>query len=582
MLRILVLQVFCFLLISFAFGSLEHDIELAQRFLVLEKYDKAAEVLEKLYANNPDNSTVQNMLVEAYRGAKKYEKLDALLQSMILRNPKEPSLWVELGENCLALNKPKKAMDAFDRAIKLASSNGKAIAIQIHQALMLWGYIDDDIEFIKDSRKRLKDDGFLALDLARLYEIKGRFDDAVSEYAKYLAVHPDRFSDVERRIDIEERTEEELLQLRKSLPDLFKAQIPEWQPWRLMGIVEQKLGNYQKAFESFRKAEDKRQAKFRGTIMSSFTDDMLRIGEFEYALKGAMYLLENCRENMSRSAYIYVAKALRGLGRYEEAIAYLDSAMSTKGTRLFRDASVLKARILLDDLHELDEAERTIEPLFKSPRLIRDPDAAVIKGEILIRRRKFARAKEFLLDAFDVGPRNGPIAYLLAMTYFFSGSDDSAKKALHGVVSMFPESEVANDAVEILLVMQTAPEDVERVREPIYLMFTNDTSGALSRWEKLSEESGNSQISDYILWKLGQCQLAVGDTSAVGTMRQIVERYPESFYAPLALETLADEEMKRKNTAAATEIYTRIINEYPEAVNIERVRAKLQDMSSNL
>ena len=214
--RFFPLKILLVLSFSILIAGESHDLELARRFLVLEKYDKAAEVLERALAQNPDDPEVQNMLLQVYRGQKKYDKLEGALQSMLLRNPKNSLLWAELGAVYLAQNKPEDAQSAFDKATKIDPNNPQ-LAKQIHEALSQRGFIDEDIKFIQKSRKRIGDRQLLAIELARLHEIKGRFDDAVSEYANYLKKYPDRFGDVERKIDIGGRSPEELLQLRKSL-----------------------------------------------------------------------------------------------------------------------------------------------------------------------------------------------------------------------------------------------------------------------------------------------------------------------------------------------------------------------------
>ncbi len=601
--RIFPIKILLVLSFSFLIAGESHDLELARRFLALEKYDKAAEVLERALAQNPDDPEMQNLLLQVYQGQKKYDKLGGLLQSMLLRDPKNTMFWVELGAVYLAQNKPIDARSAFDKATKIDPKNPQLVR-QIHDALSQWGFIDEDIKFIKKSRKRIGDKQLLAVELARLYEIKGRFDDAVSEYANYLKKYPDRFGDVERKINIGGRSQEELLQLRKSLDKLLKTEIPKWQPWRLISIVEQKLGNLDKSFDAIQKADGLQNEKYRGGLMVNFVEDMLRQQNFEYAEKGARYLVDDTGGNYAQTGRLYLAKALRGLGKFNDAIAQLDSIKKFEdaiptlhnqnsfpqfkppsghhNTRILDDAAVLKARIYLENLRNPDEAESAIEPLFKGSKWMRNEEAVKIKGEIFIYKKQFRDGIVFLNSAFQMNPQSEPVAYLLAMTFFFAGIDDTALVALHNVVGRFPKCDMGNEAVELILVMQTQKEQIEKFREPIYLMFAHDTANALKKWENILSDKKSSAYGDYVMWKIGNCQSTLRDTSAYTTFRNLVEKYPKSFYAPLALEILADKKVADGDKPAATELYVKIVNDYPDAVNMEIVRDKLKSLGGNL
>ncbi len=558
------------------FAAESHDLELAQRFLVLEKYDKAAEILERFYAQNPKNETVTRMLKDAYTGMKAYDRLEAIIRSMLLQNPSDSELLTELGNTLLAQNKPAEAWVAFDRAIEM-NPHSEALMIKIHNTLSLWGYIDKDIEYIRKARKRLNNDALLAAELARIYEIKGRYDDAVAEYALYLKKYPDRFSEVERKIDVGERTDEELKQLGNALKKLFDTPIPKWQAWRLLSIIEQKLGNYEGALSALEKAEEAQDEKIRGRLMSNFVEDMLRRGEYEPARKGASFLILKTAQNYSLTGRFYLARALQGLGLFQQAIEQLDSIVDGKAHQLALDAIVLKARIYFDNLHDISAAEDALSKI-STERLANMESAVVLKGEMMLRKREFEDAKKFLLSMAQKNQKSEKIAYLLAMTFFFSGSYDTARTVFHGVVSNFPKSSEANELVELLLVMQIAPEGVEKITKPLFLMYERDTFSALQEWQSLVNDGVLSQIHDYILWKLAMCKGFISDSAAAGTFLEIVSRFSGSFYAPLALEKLGDMEIRKGNTSAALQNFVRIINEYPQAVNIERVREKLRSI----
>ncbi|MCD6595015.1 tetratricopeptide repeat protein [bacterium] len=573
--------IFLFCSISLILADKSHDIELAKRFLAIEKYDKAVDVLEKLYIVYPDDSDVRFMLRQAYTGAKKYDKLSSLLQSFLLNTPDDADLWVELGGVYLSQNKPDDSWNAFDRAVSLKPKD-KNIVIKIHNFLHQWSFIDDDIKFLKKSRNRLGNKNLFALELARLYEISGKFDNVVEEYSRYLKEHPDKFSEVERRISVSQRTPDELAQLRKSLNSLFDSRVPRWQPWQLISIVEQKLGHFDKSLDAMINAENSRDEKRRGMLMASFVGDMLKAKQFAIAEKGARYMFEKTGGNYSRTGRFYRARALQGMGKYNDALIQLDTLMMAKVPPISQDAAVFLAQILLENLHNPDSAQQIIENYSENTygRNSLGENGLIIEGSIYIYKAQFDKAKLFLADAFKSNSNSQRLAYMLGMTYFFSESYDTASTALHNIVAKFPKSSLGNEAVELLLIMETAKDELEQIRKPIYLMFIHDTLSAKNEWAKIAEKT-NSEIGDYILWKLGICQLALGSDSGYTTMQNLYDKFPKSFYSPLSLEILADSKIERGDTQNAIELYTKIINDYPDAVNIETVRDKLK-MFGNL
>jgi len=562
---------------TLAISSEGHDIELARRFLAIEKFENAVEVLERLYTGNPDDVKIQAMLREAYAGAKMYDKLCILLQNMLLREPDNPTLWVELGGIHLSQNKPDEAWNAFDRAVSIAPHN-QSLVMQIHWRLQQWSFIDEDIKFLKKSRKRLGNEQLFSLELARLYEIKGKYDKAVGEYSNYLKLHPDRFNDVERRIDISDRTPEELEQLLESFDELFDAQVPRWQPWKLISLVQQRLDNYQQAYESLLNAEYEREETKRGILMAYFVEEMLRIKQYEIARAGAEFMLENTGANFMRTGRFNLALALRGLGQYEKALAHLDTLVRSGKPRISQDAAVLLAEILLENMHQPDSALSVIDNFVETAeqRKTLGEDGLCLKGKILLHKRKFSEAKEFLSQSFTLYQSNERLGYLLAMTYFFSGSFDTAANVMHNVVAKYPKNEMGNETVELLLLMQTAPEQMEMIREPSFMVFIHDTSAAAELWLELADDA-IPEIGDYVLWKLGNCQISLVNPEGFETMKALVADYSESFYAPLAIEILADRQMELGDNPSAVELYTEIINKYPDAVNIESVRQKLRN-----
>jgi len=567
-------------LVGYCFATSQHDLELAQRYLVIGKYEEAKGVLERLLLVDPGNIKVQGLLVEAYKGLKDYDGAVRILNSMVLANPDSADLWVDMAECLLAQGKSSEAMDAVGKAMKLDPYN-QPMVVRIHGMLSSRGYIDEDIKFIKKARKSLKDDTFLSLDLARLYEIKGDFSGAVKEYTRFLKKYPDRFIEVERRLSIGDRTPDELRSLKKALNALFSTDVRRWQTWRLISVVEQQLGEYDKALDAIIEAEKSREPSRRGNLLATFIVDMLKKKQFKVAYDATKRVDEiNCASLKSRVP-IFEAKALRGLGKFRESAKILENILDSGIPQLKGEAAILLAEIYLENLHDTKAAERALGAFPMYRRTIPE-QVAVLMAKIRMCERKFDEAKSYLVKALNVYKRSDELFYLYAFNMFFAGVDDTAEMALHAAIRKYPDSRFANDGVEYLLVLQEAGDGVKQLREALFDMFTHDTAAALDKFNELTKKGASEGIMDMIYWKKAQCQLTMNDSLAYETLYELVEKFPESFYAPLAMEIIADRYVKAGENAKATKIFSEILEKYPDASNLQSVRQKLLSLGGSI
>ncbi len=564
------------------FADYTRDLETARRFVAIGKFEEALEPLERLFAQNPKDKQIISLLKESYIAAKKYDKLAVLLNNQLTLEPNNASLHAEIGGIYLAQNQLPKAKEYFDRALKIAPQD-ESLVLQIHSMYSMWSFIDEDIELLRTARKKLGDNSRFAFELARLFEIKGQLDKAIEEYAAYLQTNPDRFPEIERRMELTNRSQQELRQLLSALDKLFGTQVPEWQPWRLKSIVLQALEDYPAAYTALEKAEKLRETSRRGAMMSQFVDDMLRQKEYTIAQKGAKFLMSETAGGFERTARQRLAAALRGMGDLNSAIAHLDTLVGAGKPQVSQEAAVLLAQIYLEDLREPQKAKKVIEDFTGTYGVNKSfnlgEDGVAIKGLVLIYERDFKSATSFLRDGLNLFSQSEKVAYLLGLTYFFAAEDDTAATVLHNVIAKFPKSKLADDCVEILLLMQTAQDRIDEFRVPIFASFTRDNKTAVTEWAKLAQKP-DDKFGDFVLWKLGISQNSLNDTTAFITFNKLTKDYPKSFYAPLAYERIADRFIASSENAKAAEIFTRIVNDYPSAVNIESVRQKIRALGN--
>lgn len=559
-------KMFIIILLGFVFANtFEYKLELFQRLMSIEEYDRAVSVAEEIFSRWSDEPEAANVIVAAYRAKKDYKKLAEVLENILLKNPNDFQRWAEIGEAYLAIGNSSKAFDAFSRATQIAPKN-EQLVLRIYDVLLQWGYLEECIKLLNDYRKRIGDKSIFAMELARIYEIQSDFASAVGEYAKYLTKHPDRFSEVENRIDIAGKDTTELAKLGKSLMTLFDTSVPQFQVWRLLSRLSARLSKWDEAYELLRKSEDTSPEKVKGSAMMTFVDDMIRREQFAVALKGSEYLI--AMDKYRNVGLLYKAKALRGLKKSRQAISTINDLINP-------EAKLIIAQIYLEDLKIPDSSEFFAREFVSAGgEKSYSADAISILAKVSLLKGDTRKAISVLFVPAQSQVRDD-IIFLLALAYLVSGDVDSASIFLDLFLRRFPQSNFANDGVALKLILQDHKDGIAYSRV-LLSMILRDSLRASYVLDSLISVDMLSSVRDMALWQLALCQKSVGNKLYVNSINTLLEKFPQSVYAPMGLELLADDAMGENNFNLAKQLFSQIVDKYPDAMNIGSVRDKLR------
>ena len=117
---------------AFIRGALEHSPDSpplnAQLATVLAAQDKAEALplLQKLHDNHPDDQAISRMLADVLTQAGDAAGADKIYVTLLASSPDDVGLLVAHGQNLTRQLKYSEALEAFDKATKLDSSNGDA------------------------------------------------------------------------------------------------------------------------------------------------------------------------------------------------------------------------------------------------------------------------------------------------------------------------------------------------------------------------------------------------------------------------------------------------------------------------
>ncbi len=558
------------------------DIELAQRYLALEKFDEAEEILEKLVSERPEDVRAMEMLKQVYRATKNNEALLIIIEKELAKNPKNADIWAEAGQLYLSQGQSKKATDAFNTAIKLAPEN-TALTLRIYSAYRAWGYVDEAIAILRTARKNAGDESLFAMEIASLHEVRGEWDFAADEYGRYLEKYPDRFREVEERMNEVSGDPSQLAALEAAVEKLRGKGIQGDRIDQLQARLQIRQNKYMEAAKSIIEAERKRGQK--GMYMLAFMREALSAGKHDVVIFAGDYL-KDAEPRIAEDAVIMKAKSMRATGKIETALGLLEPLKQSRIQTMAAVAFTESGNIYLHELGNLDKAEEEyLVAIQKYGRIEGTEDAYRGLTDVYLRRGDLSGAEEVLSLRRAANPQDPWALFGFGELAFFRGSTDTAAAAFRAVALAFPKSIEANNAVRYLALIVDASqsEAMMKIAQAFQFLRQRKMGEALAMLDQLIEELKAEPWADVLIWTRSTIHIETGNIeSAKQDYKRIAEDYTGSFYAPLSLEQLGDLAATNGDYDNAVRHYNRILVDYSSAVNIERIREKMRDMPGNL
>lgn len=563
----------------------DRDIELAERYIVLNKYTDAKEILERLQISYPTNERVLTGLRKVYFALKEYDKLTAILNTELLQNPRSIELNMELGKLYLATGKPQDAKTYFTKAVRLSGDPIKTY-VDISDAYLNWGYIDDGIAFILAGRQELHDDFVFGSILGDFYAIKGDIKKAMDEYLKYIMKNPSQQDVVLEKFREFGKNDSDLVLLKttimsylgKSKNDQFLAQ--------LLYQTETRLGDLEGAFESLKKLEII--APDSGKRIAEFGFSLCDRKEYKLAERVSDYLVAT----YGKGSYGLMGSLIRGLamrgdGKIAEAISTFEelAMMYEKGkpgtieTDIGAKGKLELARTYFNLQGNANKAIEILTPVVKDTKIRSSTfrDSALLLADAYVKVGRINDAVNLLTALSSALPQDEFIIFRLGEIYLFSGEFDKGKTLLTNLTLRFPKSLYLNDALEYLLAL-SFPEGKEAIKALIGTRM-GDPEQSLNQLEKLEK----GEIKDFVLWK--EALILVGlnkKNKALEKLSSLADSLPQSFYAPLAFELRGDIFAERGEFKSAATEYNNVLKNYPNAINIDEVRRKIRALPGNI
>lgn len=577
--------------------------QLADSFLRAGQFDRAITLLEDLISASPDNFAFYDKLKDAYESVKRYDDAAALVESRMGSEP-DPSLLSDIARIQYLRGDERDAYAAWDDALAVRPDDPGTYRI-VYQSLLDVRQFERAIDVLNQAREAVGDPSLFRPDLAYLYNLTGRHEDAAAEYLGLLESNQQQLGFVRSRLG---RFIEQEEALRTSIAATERAvrSEPLHRAFReLLGWLYVEAEDFSSAFDAYR-AIDRLESE-NGQVLFQFAQMASDASAYDVAA-------DTYREILARYPDAPSApQALAALGRMHEHWAeqigervvegnaetapHYRLALETYRTFLQQYphhelyANVLRdiGRLEQDVYFDLEAAETTLRQVIAEHPDTRAADeaafdlarAALMQGNLDDARLRLNRLVERL--------RTGEIAeaarFWLARVRFFAGEFDAAQSLLD-VIDAHTSTDVSNDAIELkLLIMENRGPDsldvpLSRYADALFAREQRRPQRALETVDALLADFPGHTLADEARYLRAEILRSIGEADkAAEAFAELPVLHPQSRLADRALFAAAEIlERDVGDAEGAMETYQRLLANYPGSLLANQVRTRIRHL----
>lgn len=475
------------------------------------EFQKALLTYKKLYEYQPYNNNYLYKIVETYQQLEQYDQAQAVLESVI-REPKNPSLLVEIGYNYQLKNSIAKANQYYDEAIS-AIDERPTFIYSISQRFEKRSLLPQAIKSYKKASALIPERNF-SVQLARIYGDLGDIENMFSSYIDYVSYLPNSITAVKRNFSafVSENSDNEnnkilrvlLLKKLQSSPEEYWYELLSWlyvQEKQFSKSFVQEKALYKRNLESLDRiielAITALNDKDTDTASAIFNYILETSQETDIVLLAHQSLLEIQTANADKKGLEIINK------KYKMLFNDFGSLASTLSLQLSY------SQFLAFHYNQPKEASDFLK---SSSRLDISPyQEALVKlklADILVLQEKFNEALIFYTQ-IKTSLNNSAIAqeaaFKIAKTSYYKGDFEWAESQLK-ILKSSTSQLIANDALDLkLLISDNKYDDSTQTALKHYakadlFAFQNKTKEAIKLLEKVLTEHNGESITGQVLF----------------------------------------------------------------------------------
>ena len=590
-------------------AELNSKYQLAREYELKNEPEKAKEIFEELYANDPTNRLYFNELQQLYIKLGYYENSIKIINEFLKITPDDLNLYGKLGDTYFKMGNREKAFSVWKKALEIPTNNKFSYRTISAYIIQNRGY-DEAIEVLKEGRKLSGADDVYSMDIAHLYAITMQYENSAEEYCDFLLKQPNQLSTVQARINSYLVRPEAIDQFTKSIEKYYEEH-PVNVIASLLSHIYKRTNNYQRAYELDYSLDEKLNA--HGEIIFRFAQDAFANKAYAASAKAYKYIIDEVKNItfLPESYFGYVnskeleLKSKESLKNVWEYSAVNDTSMNSQYRELIGEYKRIQKLFNRSDIN----CETNYRIGYIYFRVLEQPVQAKTyfeqAVEILKNSRGSTLAKEELanislqegnIDAAiellneltatrNVQPEDlNRYRFLLSKIYFWKCDFKTSLKYLNELTSN-KQDDSANDGIELTLLINAANKDsisLSKIAEADFLLFRKKYPEAGEIYEKISETPGLFYLSDYAGMKYIETLLFANEIpQAISSLEKIVEKEIPGIFADKAVFLLGEiYQYAVKDNEKASGAYEKLLEEFPGSLYFDRCRANLAIINS--
>lgn len=567
-------------------------LEIAAQLISEGKGTEAVKLLEELRNIYGEDPSLKELLKKAYLSTKSYDQVEKMIRKDLAKNPRDWRLYCDLADVQFKSQSEEDARKNLRRAIDLAPTE-KMPYLQVALVYLRNGLTSDAIDTYKLARVSLNNPRIFSLDLASIYESLTDYKQAVDEYFLYLGDDSTKFDLIEDRVNRLIQTEENLDGIQLALEERIKNNPQDRYSHKLYGDLLFRRGDLESAFDTYKSVDSLFGGE--GKFILSFASKCQTNTFFDQAIKACQFLLSKSpSRELEIQTRLCIAGSYEGLEKYEDAISTYQQIIEEypKESSFGFTSEVAQSfyqigEIKLFHLKEPDEAFSSYQQVILNyPKSNRFADALIRLGDCLTIKGNLDSAALLFENALrnpKTESKEEEIKFKLTEIEFHQGNFEEALEGYERQVSDFPKGFYVNNSLERIVII-SENQSLDRYLLSVFAQAVLEElqgrfDSALLKLEKIIAAK-SATLSDKAQFEKAKIYRKKKKfSSALDSFRELIEKYPHSFYCAKAEKVIGDIYWyDLEDKPKAIQAYQRVLKDYPRSLFVDEVRERLKEL----
>ena len=524
----------------------------------------------------PADTTLVRGLTQVLQATGRHDMTIALLESWLEDHSDDLRAYIDLGQAHHARGRTDRATTLWTHALQQAQGR-QWVYLDVSRAQRYAGHLEAATETLAKGRHQLKRGPVFAWELAELHLQRQTIDRAVAEYLNALRTAPGRLGAVESRLLPLARHPETSPILLGALQEGLAAADDPRQAGLLSASCALESGDPELTYQILAVLADRPDV---ATELFQFAARCYQAGYRQTAIR--LYALFVAHGPPSPSRY----RALLRRAQIQVEEQDYAGAAATYNQLVHQyperpeavEALFHLGRLQLENLHQPDQARDTLQAVVDSaPQSLWGHQSVLLLAECDLRLGQLDTAVERLQG---LNAQEPPALFLLAELHYFSADFSRATTQLETLLARAPVHDLANDALDILLRIDTYKNHAQALATLAQAQLEIRQQRLEAAAQRLQALAGDAPVQDLqalALLSLAQLRRQQGQTGrALDLLESLVEEYPDGPYTLAAQLESAQLFERSGDLAQALKTYETALLRFADDIKTPQIRLHIQ------